>query len=356
MLDISTQIDQLFKRYSEAILGFTLCIVCNKKSTSTLSDEMSSEYLSNSEFEEVVSMFSSLDMDMEFFLNEDDFMKFILNDKSLRKFVVYNAAQSGKGAGRKSLIPSFCNLHRIPVTGSNAHVVSLCRHKYHTNKLLSAGGFPVPDSWLYANGIQDSDVPHKNQKIILKPLYESSSIGIDDDSVIFFNHDHRTQEIIIRKQESLDQPIMLQQFIEGYEAEIPVLSYMGKVICFAPVGISLSDDPLMGDSILNYESVYFDQYHFYSFELVSKACKEMIEIAKRVSFYLGIEGLGRIDFRICRNGKFYITDVSTNPHFVRHSSIYHAFQKIGMQDNDIARAIVCGALSKTSTYYASDQN
>jgi D-alanine-D-alanine ligase len=345
--DIVAEINALFSSYSKLISDFTLCVVCNTKNVNTQSDIMSTEYFSESEFEEIVSLFSTLDMNMEFFLNEDDFIRFIISRDSLDHFVVYNAAQSGRGAGRKSLIPAFCNLHKIPCTGSNAYVVSLCRHKYHVNKLLLAGSFPVPSTWLYINNIQDKDIPNENEKIILKPIYESASIGIDNDSVINYNENEETLAIIRKKQQNLKQPIMLQQFINGFEVEVPVISYNGIVIGFPPVGISLDDTRLMGDQILNYELVYFDRYQFFDFTTISELSEQLIQNAKKAALYLGIEGLGRIDFRInSKEEKFYITDVSTNPHFVTHSAVHFTFQQSGLCDSDIVKAIICCALSK----------
>jgi D-alanine-D-alanine ligase len=352
----SAEINSLFTSHSELLSGFTLCIVCNTKNIDTQSNIMSTEYFSESEFEEIVSLFSKLNMNMEFFLNEDEFIRYILNRHSLTHLVVYNAAQSGKGAGRKSLIPAFCNLHNIPCTGSNAYVVSLCRHKYHVNKLLLAASFPVPPSWLYINGIQDKDTPSENQKVILKPVYESASIGIDNDSIIQYHEDEKTSAIITKKQQLLEEPIMLQQFINGFEVEVPVLSYNGIIIGFPPVGISINDICLLDDQILNYELVYFDRYQFYDFTKISPLSNQLVHIAKEAALYLGIEGLGRIDFRIHPKGNFYITDVSTNPHFVKHSAVHFAFQQSGLFDNDIVRAVVCCALSKLCVDHASDQN
>ena len=344
--DIITKVNTLFASYSKLLPDFSLCVVCNTKTIKTQADIMSTEYFSENEFEEIVSLFSSLNMEMEFFLNEDDFIRFIVNKQSLRHLVVYNAAQSGRGAGRKSLIPAFCNFYKIPCTGSNAYVVSLCRHKYHVNKLLSTASFSVPSSWLYINGIQDKNTPNENQKVILKPVYESASIGINNSSVIQYSNNKKILETIYKKQLSLEQPIMLQQFIEGFEVEIPVLSYNGVVIAFPPVGISINDIQLLGDLILNYELVYFDRYQFYDFTANSAFNGKLVQVAREATLFLGIEGLGRIDFRIQPNGNFYITDVSTNPHFVTHSSVHYAFQLNNLQSSDIATAIICCALSK----------
>ena len=345
-MNIFDKVKVLIETYSESLKMFTLCIVCNTKSAQAIPSNRDTEYFSDDEFEEIISMFTMLGMNMEFFLNENDFIQFVLNDKSERRLVVYNAAQSGKGPGRKSLLPSFCNLHKILIAGSNAYVVSLCRHKYHTNKLLSAASFPVPRSWIYANRLLDLDKPDKGQKIILKPLYESASIGVDSDSVVHFSDDDQMQKMLRKRQTMMEQPIMLQQFIEGYEVEVPILSYSGSIVCLPPIGISLGATPLMNNQILDYETVYFDKYRFYDFRSIGVVSDLISKTAEEIALYLGIEGLGRVDFRVKRDFSFFVTDVSTNPHFIEHSSTYHAFRLLGMNRDDIAKVVICEALSK----------
>ncbi|MDR2870860.1 MAG: hypothetical protein LBV04_10450 [Deferribacteraceae bacterium] len=349
---IATLLDNLFMSQSELLSNFTLCIVCNKKETQH-SSLLESEYFSDIEFEEIVHLFTSLGMATEFFLNEDEFIKFVLNNSN-KQLVTYNAAQSGRGAGRKSLVPAFCNMHNIPYTGSNAYVVSLCRHKYHTNKLLSSVGFPVPQSWLYNGGFTGKITPCEGQKIILKPIYESASVGINNDSILTFNNNKELIKIIQNKQDLHKQPILLQTFLSGFEIEVPILSFNLEVNSLLPVGISLDGIQLLGENILDYERVYFDKYEFYDFSQNTLG-NTLIDVAQNVARFLGIEGLGRVDFRTDKTGQFYITDVSTNPHFVTHSSVSYAFKNLGFSSIDIARTIVCSALSKNSNQN-SDQN
>lgn len=331
---------------------YTLLIVCNVKSeTNTKHNyadfDVATEYLSDTEFEQILSMFGKCHLkDFEIFNNELSFIEYILkhqNGLGNEKIIIYSSAQSGTGAGRKSLVPAFCNLNNLLYTGSNPYVVSLCRQKYHVNKLLLSAGIPVPTTFLYNKEWLFDQKPVQHQEIILKPIYESASIGIDTNSLQYYT-DELDEEIKMRNIK-MRQPIIAQQFIEGYEVEFPVFITSKEIYPLLPVGLSLSStEAKMGKSFLNYEDIYFDRYYFYNFEQNEFYNNEMVDIVKKTVRLLGMHGLCRVDFRVVDKGHFYITDVSTNPHFITHSSIYYAFNLLGLQEHNITECILLSAL------------
>lgn len=335
-LDISAFVDKLF-------------VVCNKKNYKTTDSlsysgfDVSTEFLSDCEFDEVIDLLGMLHIPIEIFQSETDFLRYIIyTPKSSAKVLVYNSAQSGIGPGRKSLIPAFCNMKRLPYTGSNAYVVSLCRHKYHVNRLLSLAGCLVPLSWLYDENGWLNGPPDINKKVIVKPIYESASIGIDEHSV--FEYTPTADKELFCKLKELKQPILVQEFVPGYEVEYPFLCYRGKPIPLMAVGISVHNkEHTMGNDILTYERVYFDNYHFYNFSNKIQRNSQMESAAVHAVRVLGLNGLCRIDFRILENGEPYITDVSTNPHFVTHSSVHYAIRQLGFDVSLIPKCIAASA-------------
>ncbi len=340
---------ELWDSTEEQLMASVLHIVCNTQSASPIAScqggfNMDTEYFSDDEFEQIAAMFGTLNVPTRFFTFEDDFFRYILNEKSSdnKNILVYNAAQSGSGPGRKSLIPAFCNLHDLKCTGSNAYVVSLCRNKYHVNRLLAQVGVPVPNSWLYTDGWLMDRPPANHTKLLLKPIYESASIGIDSQSIQVYGRE--TDELIQQRSMRLQQPILAQEFIPGYEIEVPFLRSGGGIFIMPPVGISLNGARMLGQEILDYERVYFDQYEFYDFREEPLCSQQINESVTNAVSLLGIQGLGRIDFRVASDGNFYVTDVSTNPHFIEHSSVHFAMCNLGLDPSKIAQSILSAAL------------
>jgi len=326
-----------------------LIIVCNTKSIANPEDNlgnfhMDTEYFSDDEFDQVISMFSSIGIETDIFTYEDDFFKYVI-DNSPKDLLVYNSAQSGRGPGRKSLVPAFCNLHAIPCTGSNAYVVSLCRHKYHVNQLLAQAGIQVPKTWLYSREWLSGRHPSRGTKLLIKPIYESASIGIDRSSIQFYNENFNS--LIHKRMEQQHQPMIAQEFIAGYEVEVPIVRVDQAIYNLPPVGIAIDEMNCMADNVLDYERIYFDHYRFYDFsEVMSDIAPALSDCATTVAKILGMEGLCRVDFRIKCDGSFFVTDVSTNPHFIAHSSVNYSFKRAGLRPEDIAKTILSAALVK----------
>lgn len=344
-----TDLEKLWRNAEKKLKDRHLILVCNTKRASHLVEtscpySLDTEYFSDDEFEQVVSMFSALGMAIDIFTYEDKFFRYVI-ENSPSNLLVYNAAQSGAGPGRKSLVPAFCNLHKILCTGSDAYVVSLCRHKYHVNLLLSQAGVRVPKTWLYYYGWLMEQSPASGTKVLLKPIYESASIGIDNTSMQLYSS--TVDQLIQRRIKQHHQPIIAQEFIPGYEVEVPMICVNDTIYHLPPVGISIGEKRNLGNEILNYERIYFDQYEFYDFAAENqKIASALCACAAKVTRILGMEGLCRVDFRVTSDGAFFVTDVSTNPHFILHSSVNFSFARLGLTPNHVAKSILSAALEK----------
>ena len=141
--------------------GNTLAIVCNTKNntieTNTYNGfSIKTEFLSDSELQEIGKMALTQKIPFRVFYDEKDFLKNLLSTiTDFSRLIVYNSAQNGIGPGRKALIPSICKYFGIRYTGSDPYRVCLCRDKYAINAILSKAGFKVPQFYI----VQES-FPH----------------------------------------------------------------------------------------------------------------------------------------------------------------------------------------------------
>lgn len=187
--------------------------------------------------------------------------------------------------------------------------------------------------------------PPLNMQVLFKPIYESASIGIDDTSIQSYTL--QADRLIFQRTKQQNQPIIAQEFIPGYEVEVPLLCVNGAICQMPPVGISVNGKHDLELEILNYERIYFDRYGFYDFAAEKyEISKELCLCAANTAQILGMEGLCRVDFRVKPDGCYYVTDVSTNPHFVAHSSVNAAFQMMGLTSEHIAKTLLSAAVEK----------
>jgi len=148
------------------------------------------QYYTEAQVDDIVSVFRSIPVTVLPFFSEKELLSFFATkfDRSkISKFpLVYTTAEGGVGSGRRALIPAVSNLYGVPCCNSGAYGSSIGRHKFHSNLLARMNGVSVPDCWyLMRDGKWSGGIaPRRGAKVILKPTYESASIGISDQSVL----------------------------------------------------------------------------------------------------------------------------------------------------------------------------
>lgn len=301
------------------------------------------EYLTEEEYDTMITALKKSGFKIRVFNNEIHFIDFISKNMELLDFshiIVFNLARNGKGLNKKALIPAFCQSFGIKITGSDAYHVCLGRHKYHVNCILSSKNIPVPQTWCYTkNGWLLNEIPDRTTKLIVKPAFESASRGINDDSIIYYNN--LQEEKLQKLQQEYEQDILVQEFISGYEVQVPVINLNGNYCAIMAIGISMGNNPLLSDKIITYDIAYDETYSFYNFADINMTLSDnLMKNAEAACSILGINHYGRFDFRVDPNGSFYITDVSTHPFLIKHSAFAYMFSVLKFEYEDIFLLLV----------------
>lgn len=309
-----------------------------------------SEYLSLTQQELIVESLRSSGFETVCFMDEMDFIQNYItnnyyNEDSKHKIVI-NMAQKGTSIGRKSLIPAFCDLHGLCHTNSNPYVVSLARHKYHCSCILRTNGLPTTNDYLFipGKGWLLGKHPREGEKVIIKLNYETSSIGLTSDNIFIYE---RSKDLYIDKMAcTYSQPVIVENFIEGYEVEVPVV-IGSKAEVVLPVGITVDNHKDLGNQILDYNIRKDLKFGFYNFcDFNSQLSKQLETCAIDVVNLLGITGFGRVDFRIDYAGNFYVTDIATNPHITKGMSFYYAFTENGLNYTQMLETLIALSMIK----------
>ncbi|MBI6874908.1 hypothetical protein [Clostridium aciditolerans] len=348
MNEIKNTIDRILKATSNINQEVEIALISNSRSKTKIIENMEiqysdeNEFFTDEEYSEILDGIQTSEFYVHAFFNEINFMSDILNKKfNIENKIVYNLARNGKKPGKKSLIPSFCDLITVPYTGSNAFVISLCRAKYTYSKYLEAHGIPIPKSWIYIgqNKWLNDSKPTIGTQIIVKSMSESASIGMDNNSINTFNKNSLDflENIFINRKEAL----FVQEFISGFECEVPLI-ISDKVHTMSPVGISINNNPNLSTEILTYERSFEDDYNFYNLSEVinKKQCLFIQELSAKIGKIIGLQNYGRIDFRIDNFGNPYLIDIASTPYTTKHSSFAFAFENLCIPYNEIYSTII----------------
>lgn len=228
--------------------------------------------------------------------------------------LIFNLVESYAGDDSKDLhIPAFMDLVGLRYTGSGPHGLLLAQDKSLAKKIIGFHGLQTPFSAVSHRGRVDyaHDVKFP---LIVKPVSEDGSIGIDMGSVV--DSVKELMERIHVLQEEFDVPILIEEYIEGREIYAAILGTDALPL----VELDLSKLPADTPKIAGRE-VKFDRdseaYRVTKSALAKDLDEEMVEklqeAAKTTFRALKLRDYGRIDMRLAKDGTIYVIEANPNP-------------------------------------------
>ncbi len=333
---LQAAIDFVKKRKEEIVVY----LVVKLKDSDNFLDQYdySSEFFSEEELSDYINALESLGIFRVVTYGEDDFIRKLHQgyfDKFHQKYkIVFNTTGSRRIRSRSALIPALCELLHLRYASSDILTCSILENKTQAFQLLAYHGFPLPKTWFYHPRYGwEGPRPSIGEKIIIKPGAESASIGITQQSVGFYSADFECK--VIEESQLLNEPIIVQEFIEGWEVEAPILSLNGPN-ALPPMGIELNGKPFLDDSFLSYETVFSDNYRYYRFDKIdADLSRSLMDVAESSYRALDLCGTVRVDYRVKADKHFYITDYNNSPHLTRFHSVAKSFQSLGFDYADL---------------------
>lgn len=320
-------------------------------------DSIVTEFLSNRELDDFIDGFEKAGIYCEVIVDEDGFLRWLAERRQSfgrAQPLIYNVTQNGTGPARFSLVPGLCRLNRLPLVDSDAYGAALGQHKLHFISLLEHFGLPVARSWWFTKHGWWPVAPPSGLKVIAKPTLDSASVGIHRDSVTFV--DAQLEDRLAALAREFRQPITVQEFVPGFEVEVPVLEATGPETCMA-VGIELQGRKDLGDTIMVYDDVFADGYSFYDFASVDHDLAERLQMVARQAYVgLGFNGPARIDFRVLPSGGIKVMEVTAKPHLTAHTSFNHTMQAMGRPYSDLLKYMVGSAAQRLKIDHSAAQN
>jgi D-alanine-D-alanine ligase len=303
-------------------------------------DSIITEFLSGTELDDIVAYFEKANFYCEVLLDEEGFLQWLTKGRPFPRprFAVYNLAQSGTGPARLTTVAGLCRLYALPLVDSDAYSVAIAQNKFHSLSLLAHFGLPIAKCWSFSQHGWWPEAPFMGMRLIAKPTFESASIGIDSDSVFTMNES--ASDALMDRVMQYRQPLTVQEFVSGFELEVPVFEADGpQTLC--AIGIELKGQRDLAEQILTYDQVFSDLYSFYNFadEDTATAGAAMM-ISRRAFFGLGLSGIGRVDFRVGKDGQPRIMEVNCKPHVTSHSGFMHALRTFGCSGIELARFLI----------------
>lgn len=259
--------------------------------------------------------------------------------------MVFNLVESYAGDDTKDMnVAAYLDLIGMPYTGSGPHGLFLAQDKSIAKKLFSFHAVNTPFFAMSFRGRLDHSHDIKFP-LIVKPVSEDGSIGIDNTSVV--DSVKELMEKIHYITEEFESPALIEEYIEGREIYAAVLGSYERAEALPLVELDLSKLP-KGTPRIAGQDVKFDK-ETEAYKLTKSAPVEDLdeETTKRLQdTALGayrackLRDYGRIDMRLKDNGQIFVIEANPNPWLASGQEFAMAAKKSGRSYTDLIGEIV----------------
>ena len=146
--------------------------------------------------------------------------------------LVFNMAEGLSGEGREAHIPAILEMLGIPYTGSGPLTLALCLNKARAKQVLSFLSVPTPVFFVSEVGPEGGGSDKEPLKrllearsmgfpLMVKPLYEGSSKGIRNDSIVNDLGELSAKVDFVNSEYS--QPALVEEYLSGREFTVAIL-------------------------------------------------------------------------------------------------------------------------------------
>ncbi|HEY7535793.1 MAG TPA: D-alanine--D-alanine ligase [Thermodesulfobacteriota bacterium] len=280
-----------------------------RKPTSNLPEDIFEELDSIETVEAVESVLKHAGHEVVRLGGGRDFLLSILNTQV---DLVFNLAEGWGTRSREAHVPSVLELLGIPYTGSDPLTLALTLDKGMAKKVVENAGVLTPKFIVLHNPIALNHDIELNYPLILKPLWEGSSIGIRRDSKV--DNFQELKKKLEWLHNSYGEPTLVEEFIEGEEITVGVTGNENPQI----IGMMMIR-PVNGDRrdfiySLEVKRNWREEVEYISPpQLSDETLDELSHSALLAYEALTCRDIARLDFRIGVDGKPYFLEANPLP-------------------------------------------
>jgi D-alanine-D-alanine ligase len=264
--------------------------------------------------------------------------------------LIFNLTESYAGDDTKDMhLAAYLELLDKPYTGANPHALYLAQDKSLAKKVFQFHEIRTPFFAVSYKGrldhAHDIEFP-----LIVKPLSEDGSIGIEAASVVSSVKELMERIDYIHVQ--FDSPALIEEYIEGREIYAAILG-SDKPEPLPLVELDLSRLPEGTPRIASTEVKWEKETEAYKRtrsqvveDLDEKTTAKLQETAVAAYQALKLRDYGRIDMRLTAKGQVYVIEANPNPWLSSGAEFALAARKSGRTYTDLMRDIVDLAMAR----------
>jgi len=263
---------------------------------------------------------------------------------SFAPHIVFNLLEEFQGeAIYDQNVVGYLELLRVPYTGCNPRGLVLARDKALAKKLVAYHRIRVPHFAVFRAGQRVRRPRHLEYPLIVKSLLEESSMGIARASVVY--DDESLAERVRLVHQRIGTDAIVEEFVSGREIYVGILGNQ-RLQALPPLELVVRNGApgaeLIATERLKHDPDYQERHGvaIVRARLGDELQSRLERTSKRIYRTLGLEGYGRIDFRLDRQGRLYFLEANPNPDVARSEEIEIAARAAGISYEGLLERIL----------------
>ncbi len=267
--------------------------------------------------------------------------------RDTRPDIVFNMAEGSSGACREGQIPAILEYLNIPYTASDPLTLNICLDKARAKEILAFHGLPTARFRVVST--KNFSFNSLHYPLIVKPLFEGSSIGIRNDSLVRTRQEMR--ERVSWLIDSYREPALVEEFLSGREFTVAILGNGQESRVLPIVEIKFGSLPKGVNPIYSYEAkwIWDDCCHPLDiFECPARLTPELKTEIERICLeayrVLRCRDWCRIDVRLDGAGRPHIIELNPLPGILprpeNNSCFPKAARAAGMSYSQLINAVL----------------
>ncbi|MDH4227621.1 MAG: ATP-grasp domain-containing protein [Deltaproteobacteria bacterium] len=284
-------------------------------------------------------------------LRRDVFDVFVREITSFGQDIIFNVCEAAFGISSYEMnIAALYELYDLKYTGNAPFTLAVALNKGIAKDILRSRN--VPTAAYYIAASEGEAVPlHMKFPMIVKPLREDASIGIDVTSVVKNEAELRARIAHVIKEHH--QAALIEEYIEGREFNVSVMGPGDNARVLPPSEIDYTGYPAGLPKIISYEAKWIETSPLYIRTApvcpanVDAELKGKLETVALAAFKaLMCRDYARVDMRLGTDGLLRVLEVNPNPDISRDAGFARAARAQGWDYPALVDNIVKTALSR----------
>ncbi len=261
--------------------------------------------------------------------------------------IVFNMAEGIDSPDREAQIPEICETLGLPYTGSDGDTLTTCLNKARAKEIMLLHKIPTPSFQVIrslSQSLNGLEFP-----LMVKPLWEGSSMGIRGDSLVFNRAD--IDPILKRILKDYQQPALVETFLSGKEFTAALIGNGDNLRVLPLVEIDFGTLPEGARQIYSYEAKWIWDRPESPLKIfacpadLDDALKRKIEELCKMAFLtLGCRDWCRIDIRLDGAGEPNVLELNPLPGVLpdpdENSCFPKAARAAGMSYDDLIEEVL----------------